>query len=133
MLRGGPSGWGLAYRGWGRSPSRNDLGDVRRAFAAGLCVGVADRGEGTGDECHHLVDGEVGAHGAGCVRAIEQVCDMACEICRDLRGGGAQVELGGNERALDSDVLGARGHHPGQLCEQGRGIVGGGEHICLGH
>jgi hypothetical protein len=54
----------------GSYPVEDDLGDVCRAFAAGLCAGVADRGEGAGDECHHLFGGDVVAHGARCVRAM---------------------------------------------------------------
>lgn len=46
---------------------------------------MADRGEGAGDQRHHLVDGDIAAHCGGRVRAIQQVCDMACEICRDAR------------------------------------------------
>ncbi len=58
---------------------------------------------------------------------------MAGEVCRDARGGGAQVELGGRQRPLHRNVIGACGHHPGQQHEQGRGIAGGGEHFCLRH
>ena len=67
------------------------------------------------------------------VRAIQQVRDMAREVCRDARGSGAQVELGGCERALHRNVLGACCHHPGEQGEQGRGIAGSGEHFCLSH
>jgi hypothetical protein len=58
---------------------------------------------------------------------------MAREIRRDAGGGGAQVELGGLERALDRRVLGTRRDHPGQQRENSRGIVGGGERFCLRH
>ena len=66
-------------------------------------------------------------------KIVEQVCDMASEVCCDPRGGGAQVELGGRQRALDSCVLGTGSHHPRQQREQGCGIAGGGEHVCLRH
>jgi hypothetical protein len=64
-----------------------------------------DRGEGTGDQFHHIVGGGIAASNAGCVRAIQQVRDMAGEVCRDVRGGGAKVELGGGQRALHSALF----------------------------
>jgi len=63
-----------------------DLGDVCSAFAAGLGVGATNRGEGTGDERHHLAYGDAGSHNAGRVRATEQVCDIAGEPRRGVRG-----------------------------------------------
>ena len=69
-------------------------------MTTGLRAGVADRGEGAGDQCHHLLDGDIAARDVGCVRALQQVCDMAREVCRDVRSGSAHVELGGRQRAL---------------------------------
>lgn len=114
--------------GLGSQPVEDDLGDVRRALAAGLRTSMADRGEGAGDERHHLLNGDVIADGACRLRTIEQVRDLAREVRRDVRGCGAQIELGSRERALHGDVLGARSHHPRQLREEGRrGIASGGE------
>ncbi|GAA4053606.1 hypothetical protein GCM10022214_00110 [Actinomadura miaoliensis] len=58
-----------------------------------------------GNECHHLIDSEVMAYDSAGMDAIEQARDLAREVCRDVRGGGAQVEIGGCERALHRCVL----------------------------
>jgi hypothetical protein len=95
---------------------------------------VTDRGEGAGDERHHLLDGDVIADGAGRLRAVEQVRHVAPEVCCEVWRGGAQVELGGHQRALHGHVLGTCGHHRRQLREQGcRGIAGGGQGFRLRH
>src|SRR5260370_5999263 len=64
--------------------------------------------------------------------AIQQARDLAREVRRDIRGCGAQIELGSRERALHGHVLSARGHHRRQLREEGaRRISGGGENLGL--
>ena len=89
---------------------------------------MADRGEGAGDERHHLLNSDVIADGLRRLRATEKVRDLAREVRRDIRGRNTQIELGSRERALHGHVLGARGHHPRQLREKGgRGIAGGRE------
>lgn len=50
-----------------------------------LRAGVADRGEGAGDQRHHLFGGDVAADGLGRLREAEQVRGLTGEVRRDVR------------------------------------------------
>jgi hypothetical protein len=93
---------------------------------------VTDGGEGARDEGHQFIGGDVVAYHSGRAGPVKKGRDLAGEVRRHLRGGGAQVELGRQEGAFDRDVLGAGGHHAGQQREQGGGIIPGREGFRLG-
>jgi len=89
-------GWSVDAGTLSRAKSVEDQpGEVLGMGVVRIGIGVADQ----------VVDGDVSAHDPDRMRAVEQDGHVAPECGGDSRGGGAQIEFGGRERAFHHEML----------------------------